>query len=215
MSYGIYLLKAHHPSALGLDEFPMQSHTSLASAVHDTRFLTFGKTTLEVKVDLFKFLAEQLQDKMDRRVPDDLELMYTTEMKPIEGHDPDMEVVRSFRELDLDHKHRELDSMFSGCSLECVAMLPPSMCDLIDEAREIVRDGEVTRALALASNPRGRVTELNGLIHDIDRKSKRCVSYSAMSDQDFSAQELQAAVTAYTNFLATMRIIAHPSQKES
>jgi hypothetical protein len=214
MSYGIYLLKAHHPAALGLDAFPTDTGL-LASGVHDSRFFTFGKTTLEVKVDLFKFLADRLQEKLDRRVPDDLELMYTTEMEPIPGQDPNMEVARSFREIDLDQKHGELDSMFAGCALECVAMLPPSVCDLIDEAREIVRDAEVTRALAMASNPRGRVQELNHLINEVDRKSKQCVSYSMLTFQGDAIRELQTAVTAYVDFLNTMRIVAHPSQKEA
>ncbi|MMZ68136.1 hypothetical protein D1872_307870 [compost metagenome] len=68
--------------------------------------------------------------------------------------------------------------------------------------------------MAMASNPRARVVELSGMVHDIDRKARRCVSYAAMSDQEHFVKELQMAVTKYNDYLASMRIVAHPSQKE-
>lgn len=207
MSYAIYVLKATNPAALGLDSFVSGMSPKDMSPVFDTRFMSFGKTQLEVQVDVFKFIAEQHQALQDRRVPDDLELMYNHEVKTIDGIAPDVTHSMALTEIELTMRHDWLANAYSSVKVEVKGMVEQATCDLLDEAREIVRDRDVTIMLARVSNPMGRIMELTSAMTEVDRTSRERLKLPAVNEPEHFTAELQKAVDKYLEIYQGLRIV--------
>jgi hypothetical protein len=85
---------------------------------------------------------------------------------------------------------------------------------LIDEAREIVRDRDVTLALARVSNPHALVMNLGRIIADVDRDSRRCVSFAAASSHEDYIEMLKATIESYTKLHESLRFVTMATEKK-
>jgi hypothetical protein len=211
MPYAIYRLSGHTPSSFGLQDL---GNSLDYRAVVDARFTTFGKDPLAVQQDLFNFVVKEHRETEERRVPDDLELMYTTEMKPISGTAFDPLMGAGVHDFQMEHCHNALFRAFDSLKLEVVMFHSPETEQLIDEAREIVRDGEVTLALARVSNPHAIVMNLNRIIRDIDRDSRRCVSFGGASMVEECIEILKASVESYMTLHQSMRFVTLATEQK-
>lgn len=212
MSRAIYRLNTNNPASLGIPDFPPAEFD--ARMIMDTRFFSFGKEPVEVQLDLFKFLAEQDRLIEESRVPDDLELMYTSEVKLMHGIQVDPNSRIGLTETLMGLKHSHLSRAYHDIKLEVVAVLADDVNDLIDEALEIYNDRLVTRALALASNPFAQVTKLMGLVEDVYRAAKACVKLMAAHSQEDAKEALQYALNQYLEMHQSMRFVTLAKDKE-
>lgn len=212
MPYAIYRLSGHNPGALGFSDFGAFD----SRAVIDTRFVTFGKDEIAVQQDLFNFIAQHQREEEESRVPDDLELMYAHETKPYPGMPYDPVAGGSIHDIQMDNRHHKLREAWESLRLETVLFYGSEDEALIDEAREIVRDRDVTLALARVSNPHALVMNLGRIIGDIDRDSRRCVSFAAAACHEDFIEVLKASIESYTKLHESLRFVTLASaNKES
>lgn len=211
MPYAIYRLSGHNPASFGLQDL---GNAFDSRSIIDARFTTFGKDPLAVQQDLFNFVVKEHREAEERRTPDDLELMYTTEMKPISGSAFDPMLGAGVQDFQMEHCHEALFRGFDSLKLEVVMFHSPEAEHLIDEAREIVRDREVTIALARVSNPHAIVMNLSRIIADIDRDSRRCVSFGGASMVEDCLEVLKASVEAYTALHQSMRFVTLANEQK-
>ncbi|MNB61109.1 hypothetical protein D3C87_860090 [compost metagenome] len=212
MPYAIYRLSGHNPASLGFAEFGAMALDN--RSVVDARFVTFGKDEIAVQQDLFNFIAQQQREEEESRVPDDLELMYAHETQPYPGMPYDPTAGGSIHDIQMDHRHRKLCDAWEGLRLETVLFYGAEDEAVIDEAREIVRDREVTLALARVSNPHALVMNLTRIIADIDRDSRRCVSFAAASSHEDYIEMLKATIESYTKLHESLRFVTLASEKK-
>jgi hypothetical protein len=211
MPYAIYRLSGHNPASFGLEG--LADHLDYRSII-DSRFTTFGKDPLAVQQDLFNFIVKEHRDAEERRVPDDLELMYTHEVQPYPGTAFDPMGGAGVHDIQMEHCHQQLFRAFDSLKLEVVKFHSPETEHLIDEAREIVNDRNVTLALARVSNPHGIVMNLGRIIADIDRDSRRCVSITGASMFEDCIEVLKTSVEAYTTLHQSMRFVTLATEQK-
>lgn len=213
MPYAVYRLTGHNPAAFGIGGMTEMFDTR---SVIDSRFSSFGKNMFDVQQDLFNFVLKIQRDEEENRIPDDLELMYVAETRPFPGMPHDPLAGAGVQDIQMEHHHHKLVRAFESLRLETVLIYGEEHEALIDAAREIVRDREVTIALARVSNPHARVVELSRLIHDIDRDSKRCVSFSAAATHEDCIEILKSSVETYQTYHQSLRFVTLATeQKES
>lgn len=213
MPYAAYRLTGHNPAAFGIGGMTEMLDTR---SVIDSRFSSFGKNMFDVQQDLFNFVLKIQREEEENRVPDDLELMYVTETKPFPGIPYDPMVGAGVQDIQMEHRHHQLVRAFESLRLETVLIYSEADEAIIDEAREIVRDREVTIALARVSNPHGVVMNLTRIIADIDRDSKRCVSFRAAAAHEECIEVLKATIEAYQQLHNSMRFVTLTTEnKES
>lgn len=211
MSYAIYRLSGHNPSSFGLQDL---GNSLDYRAVVDARFTTFGKDPLAVQQDLFNFVVKEHREAEERRIPDDLELMYATEAKALSGTVFDPLGGSGVHEIQMEHCHDKLFRAFDGLKLTVVMFHGPEAEHLIDEAREIIRDRDVTLALARVSNPHAIVMSLSRIIADIDRDSRRCVSFGGASMIEDCLEVLKASIEAYVTLHQSMRFVTMATEQK-
>ena len=209
MPYAVYRLTAARPETLGLEAMsPMAMDALDHRAAVDARFYSFGKEPHDVQKDLFAFLAKCRKELEERRVPDDLELMYRDEMRPFADTSGNLIVPGEsigMAQILMDAEHDALTHAMHDVKLEIVCVLDATAEHLIDEALQIVEDKNVTHALALASNPFALVKDLMGHVESVRRAAIRCVSFGVVASPEDSFEDLTAAIEIYNRLHASMR----------
>ncbi|MNO12993.1 hypothetical protein D3C76_26130 [compost metagenome] len=191
MGYAIYRLMTTEPTTIGLPR------NFEGNVIADGRFITFGKTPVEVQVDLFKFVAEQ------RRITEDESFNHIV---TTEGC---VEVGR--RETDT---RAALKKAYTSTWLERVEDIDAATSDLLDEALEILKDKDVTRALALASNPYALVKDLMAKVAEIKTLAENRLSMAAVDQPEEHTAALEVAVDAYRAQHRGMRFVTLAKHRE-
>ncbi|MNO12996.1 hypothetical protein D3C76_26160 [compost metagenome] len=213
MPYAIYAVQANSPAHLGIDNLP----DSVKNApVQDARFVTFEKEPFLVIADLVRWLAELKLDEERRRVPDDLELMYPTKMKPFSKmENPAAQAVaQSTHEAVVGIRKLAVDAAFDDVNLRVMHVVSEWDEHALDEAIAVLRQAEHLKAVVRLSNPMAMCAEHSEAMRALDRAVRHRLSVACLTDIEGANRRLQEAFLNHTNLLNSMRLLG-PKRDQS